>query len=222
MYLPLIGLCFVAAQFLPMIRMSRAALVAVVAFASVASAYTTYARNAVWASSIALWKDSVDKGPNKSRPRFQLAFALYSGGNCAEASQQYAKAAQLEKPDYRLYMDWALAADCAGQFEDALDKLRLAAAFENSAHVHSTMAMVLAKQGKPGLALAELDLADQRDHAFPVTPVYRGNIYLQMKDYDQAIIAYTRAIKLDGKNQAARQSLAFAMQQKAQAAAVRK
>ena len=222
MYLPLIGLCFVAAQFLPMIRISRTALVAALSIASVATAYASYLRNSVWSDSISLWRDSVEKGPTKARPRFQLAFALYSAGKCSEATGHYAKASQLEKPDYRLYIDWALAEDCASRFDEALEKLRLAEAIENNAHVHTTIAMVLAKQSKFEMAHLELDIAEQRDSRFPVTPVYRGNIYLQTKEFDKAIEAFNIAIQRDSKNQSARQSLAMAQQQKALAAAGRK
>ena len=222
MYLPLIGLCFVLAQFLPMIRMPRVALVALLTALSAACGFATLARNQLWSSAIALWTDSAAKSPKKGRPAFQVAYAQYQGGNCAEAVKGYAHVAELEKPDYRLYADWALAADCAGNLGEALDKLRLAQKIENSAHVHANIGMMLAKQGKSEEALEELDQAEKLNGRFAIVPFYKGNVFMQLNDYDKAIQAYNRALQLDPKNGAARQSIAMAERQKAQASAIKK
>ena len=54
-------------------------------------AVLTYERNQVWASPLSLWHDTAEKSPNKVRLRFQLAFAYYDLGRCAEAAVQYEK-----------------------------------------------------------------------------------------------------------------------------------
>ena len=118
--------------------------------------------------------------------------------------------------------DWALAADCAGNLGEALDKLRLAQKIENSAHVHANIGMMLAKQGKSEEALGELDQAEKLNGRFAIVPFYKGNVFMQLNDYDKAIQAYKRALQLDPKNGAARQSIAMAERQKAQASAIKK
>lgn len=213
MYLPLIGLCLVVAQFLLLLRIPRAAMLAIIGTVSLAAGYTTYVRNHAWSSTIALWTDSAAKSPQKARPAFQIAYAQYEAGNCIEAVNSYAKVAQLEKPDYRLYADWALAADCAGRYDEALEKLRLGLALEDSAHVHATMGMILAKQGKSDEALTELQKSETLDASFAMVRFYRGNVYMQRKEYGKAIESYNQAVHLDPKNQTFQRSLAMAQRQ---------
>ena len=80
-----------------------------------------------------MWEDSAAKSPQKARPRFQLAYSEYQAGRCADAVNEFERTAQLEKPAYDLYVDWALAYDCAGNTSAAVEKLNRAAAMEPSA-----------------------------------------------------------------------------------------
>src|SRR5579871_403399 len=114
LYLPFIGLLFVTVGLLRFWKTSASTLAFALSFVLLAEAVLTYQRNELYSSSIAIWRDSAAEAPNKSRPHFQLAFAYYQAGKCADAQQEYAKAAQLDKPDYRLLVDWGLAYDCAG------------------------------------------------------------------------------------------------------------
>ena len=86
----------------------------------------TYNRNKVWSSATALWGDAIQKSPKNWRAHFQLAYAYYDGQRCSEAVDQYAKAAALDQSDVRLFVDWALAYDCAGRPADASLSSRLA------------------------------------------------------------------------------------------------
>src|SRR5262249_23031489 len=85
LYLPFLGLALVALEILRRIRLREAAWVC----ASIAAlcAALTYQRSQVWASPLALWEDTVTKSPQKYRPRFQLAYALYEESRCAEAAE---------------------------------------------------------------------------------------------------------------------------------------
>jgi protein O-mannosyl-transferase len=215
MYLPLIGLCLVLAQFIPLLRIPKGAIGAMLSSILLMAGYATYVRNHAWASTIALWTDSATKSPRKARPNFQLAYAQYEAGNCGQALTGYEKVAKLEKPDYRLYADWALAADCAGRYDDALEKLKLGSSLEDTAHVHATMGMILAKQGKSDEALSELSKAEKLDPTFTIIPFYRGNVYMQRHEYDKAIQSYNDALRVDPNNMAVRRSLANAQQEKA-------
>ncbi|MFC1516869.1 tetratricopeptide repeat protein, partial [Thermodesulfobacteriota bacterium] len=55
----------------------------------------TYSRNKVWSSEIALWKDCVEKSPNKARPHYNLGGALNKQGRTEEAIAQYREALRL-------------------------------------------------------------------------------------------------------------------------------
>lgn len=173
--------------------------------------FAAWKRNHVWSDEIALWQDTVAKSPRKQRPRFQLAFAYYEQGRCREALAEFEHAARLGPTDYRLLVDWALAADCAGRPEEALEKLRAAARLENTAHVHALMGMVLGKQGRAEEALKALDLAASIDPNYAMTYVYRGNVRLSAGQREAAIADYRRALELDPRNPAARQALERAL-----------
>ena len=88
------------------------------------------------------------KSPRKARAHFQLAMAYYGAHRCQDAEERFETVAQLEKPDYRLLVDWALADFCLNKNDEALQKLQQAAALEKTAHVYTQIAMVHAKTGK--------------------------------------------------------------------------
>jgi len=191
-------------------RASTLRLGAVTVICLLAAATLSWRRNQVWSSAIALWEDTVAKAPRKQRPHFQLAYAYYQEGRCQEAVKEYARAAELGPADYRLLVDWAMAYDCAGQPEPALEKLRQAARLENTAHVHALMGMIYGKQQRRQEALAELDAAARLDPNFEMTYLYRGNVHFSAGEYAEAAAEYRRALALNPNNAAVREALARA------------
>lgn len=210
LYLPFVGLALIACEFLRHWRTSRTALVITLTAVVGAFAVAAYQRNQVWSDPVALWKDTADKSPNKSRPRFQLAYAYYSESRCAEAAAEYEKAARLGKPDYSLYVDWALALDCAQRPDAALERLRQAVALEKTAHAYALIGMVHAKQNRRPDAIAALNEAERLDPRFEQTYVYRGNVYLLESDFAKAEADFRRALELNPADPAARNGLQMA------------
>ncbi len=208
MYLAFPGLLLVVVEFLRRVRISPAALAGVLSAVLAAAAALTWQRNQVWTSAVALWEDTVAKSPNKSRPRFQLAYAYYQAGRCGQAVREYENVARLTKPDYRLLVDWALACDCAGNPGEALAKLRQAAAMEKKAHVYALMGMIHGKQQQRAEALEALDTAARLDSNYEMTYVYRGTLYATSGELQAAIQEYRRALELNPDSQAAREGLA--------------
>jgi tetratricopeptide (TPR) repeat protein len=168
----------------------------------------TYQRCELWGDPVALWSDTAAKSPHKLRPRFQLAFAYYDTGRCAEAATNYEAASHLAPPRFDLLMDWALSLDCAGNESEAITVLKQAANYENTAHVHATLGMVYAKSGQKDEALKELSIAEQFDPRFEMTYVYRGNIAETGGDRASAAREYRRALSINPLNPAAREALA--------------
>ena len=209
LYLPMIGLLLVLLEFLPRLRWRKPGLAAGLAVILVAAAGASYARNRVWSSAEALWKDAVAKTPDRARVRFQLAYAYFAMGRCGEAVQQYEKVAALERPDYRLLVDWALAYDCMGRPGEAQQRLAQAAGMEPTAHVYALIGMVQAKQGHVTQASEALDRAEKLDPNFDMTYVYRGNLLLQRGDSAAAAHQYRRALAINPRNQAAIQALSL-------------
>jgi tetratricopeptide (TPR) repeat protein len=205
MYLPFLGLTLIAVEFLRRLKFTQM-VVACGAILAVCT-FLTYQRSVVWASSLNLWQDAAAKSPNKVRPNFQLAYALYEDGHCPEAAAQYEKTSKLGPPDYPLYSDWALALDCAGDSLGAIQKLEAALMLEHNAHGYALEGMVYGKQNKREQALAALDEAEKIDSHFAPTYVYRGNIYEVSGDAVHAKEQYEKALALDPTNGAAKLGL---------------
>jgi protein O-mannosyl-transferase len=213
MYLPLIGLILMSLDLVRRWRPPLTTQVTALAAALIVLGAATVNRNRVWSSSIALWQDSVSKAPNKSRPHFQLAFAHYQEGRCDIAVRHYDRAAELEKPDYRLLLDWALALDCVERPDEAIAKLEQAAALEKTAHVYAQIGMIYGKQGRRQQAMIALDTAASLDPRFDATYAYRGNLFASSKEFDKAAGEYRRALGLNPSNQMAIEGLRMAEQQ---------
>jgi tetratricopeptide (TPR) repeat protein len=212
MYLPMIGYLFMSLEILRRLRLKQQPLAAGLASVLLLAAAGTYLRNQVWAGPIPLWEDTVSKSPNKRRPRFQLAFAYYEAGRCADAVREYGNAAKLESPDYELLVDWALAYQCLQQPEQALEKLRQAAVKQPGAHVYSTIAMVHANRREWQEALTALATAERLNPAYATTHVYRGNVYVATGRAAEAVKEFERALALEPQNLAARAGLVSARQ----------
>jgi tetratricopeptide (TPR) repeat protein len=205
LYLPFLGLVLVCLEALRRLPFSQAVWTGAIVLA--ACCVLTYQRNEVWATSLDLWTDSVAKSPNKYRPRFQIAYAEYLDGKCGVASQNFEAASHLGRVDIVLLTDWALALDCAGRWQEAIEKLSQAELFVNDAHVHTQLAMVYAKHNQMPAALAELDQAQKLDASYEMIYVYRGNIDLIAGDRAGAQREFRRALTLNPANQAARDGL---------------
>ncbi|MEO7141873.1 MAG: tetratricopeptide repeat protein [Bryobacteraceae bacterium] len=209
-YVAFLGLLLIAIEFLLRWKIGRTALISTLAAILLFASILTYRRNLVWSNAVSLWTDSASKSPEKSRPRFQLAYAYYQEQRCADAVSQYAKAATLEKPAYDLLVDWALAYNCAGNRPLALDKLRQAAALEPNAQVYSQIGMIYGEQGNQADALEALDKAAKIDPSFLPTYINRGNVYASAQQFDKAAAEYRHVLDLDPSNEPAREGLAMA------------
>jgi protein O-mannosyl-transferase len=208
LYLPFLCLVLITIDFVRRWRTSLVTMGTALGVLLVVFSGLTFGRAQLWSSPVELWRDSVSKSPEKSRPHFQLGYALYHDGRCAQALPHFESAAKYDKADYRLLVDWGLAADCASQPDVAVDKLKQAIALENQAHAQSMLGMVYGKNGKFPESLAALAEAERLDPKFVMTYVYRGNVYMASGDANRATDEYRRALALDPNNEAAKASLA--------------
>lgn len=204
-YLPFLGLALVCLEALR--RLTQPRVVWTAAAVLTTCTLLTYQRNQVWASPLTLWEDSVAKAPHKWRPRFQLAFAQYEANRCPDAARSYEKASRLGPVDDQLLIDWALALECSGQVDEAIEKLRQALKFGATAHVYSQIGMVNAKHGRTQAALDALAAAENLDPRYDMIFVYRGNIYERGGDRISAAREYRHAVEVNPSNQEARDDL---------------
>ncbi len=208
MYLPFIGLLFITVEFLRRWKVSRNALVATLAAILIVEGGLTYQRNLLWSNAVDIWKDTVSKSPEKYRARFQLARAEYDSGMCADSAEQYQKVAEMERPRWDLLLDWALAYDCAGNAQKAIEKFQQSANLRPSAHTYSQLGMEYGKTGKYPEALDALQKAEDSNPGFAMIYYYRGNIHASQGDQAQAVTDYQHVLELDPDNQPAREALA--------------
>ena len=210
LYLPFIGLLFMTVGLLRHWKTGRGTLVTVLGVVLLVEAGLTYQRNQLWTAAIPLWTDSVSKSPNKVRPRFQLAYAYFQAQRYGESLDEYAKLAQLEKPNFDLLVDWALAYDGAGRYDEAIAKLREAAAIEPGPHPYTQLGIEYGKQGNYSQALDALAIALRMDPGFMHGFTYytRGNVYAQLGRKAEAAEDYQHAISFDVQNQTYRDALA--------------
>jgi len=210
LYLPMIGLLLASTALLEKIEWNHAKA-AGAALLLVALAGLTAVRNDVYTSSTAMWLDSVNGNPKNARAHFQLAYAYYRDGRCAEANPHYAEAAKLNKPDYELLVDWALSLDCAGDSGGAVEKLRQATELrKKGSHAWATLGMVYGKSGRSADALEALNRALSLNPRDANALAYRGNVYLVGGKTAEAIADFEAALRIAPEQTVAAQGLAAA------------
>jgi tetratricopeptide (TPR) repeat protein len=210
LYLSMIGLLLIAVEVLARLPLAPRNLAAGCAVVLLAAAFATHAHAAIWSDPIALWQDTVRKSPGKRRVHFQLASAYYDAGRCDLALPEYKRTAEIEPPNYDLLVDWALAYYACNDPDDAIAKLREAAAKDATAHVYSQIGMIYAKRQRWSEAREALDRAQKIDPNFMMTYYYRGGVHLSQNQLIEAIANYRKAVQLDPAYQPALQGLATA------------
>lgn len=217
LYFSMLGLLLIVVDVLARVKMERRTLSCACAAVALVAAFATHARAALWGDPVALWEDTSRKSPNKSRTHFQLAVAYSDAQRYDAAIAEFQKTAQIDKPDYNLLIDWGLAYDGLNRPEDALAKLREAAALEPTAHVYSQIGMIYAKQRQYSEALEALAQAEKINPGWAPTYNYRAKIRFQQNDYAAAVADYTHALALDPTLDDARKELAQAQAMQMQA-----
>ena len=208
LYFPMLGFLAVVCGLLQQWKPPSRQLAAGAGVLVLALAWGTRSRAALYGDPIALWQDTAEKSPGKSRAHFQLAYAYYEAGRCQQASEEFEKTSRLQTPDVRLLLDWALALDCAGDPEKALVRLRQAAGLEPNVNVQATIGMIHGKQGQYDQALAALAEAKKIDPGFVMTYVYEGNVYAAQGALEKARELYGRAVQIDPRHPLAIQAAA--------------
>lgn len=209
-YFASIGLLLILCEFLSRWTLNAAKVAGLAAVAVVLTVLTMF-RSELYTSTQAMWVESVKQNPQNYRAQFQLAFSYYEKGECSKSLEHYKIASQLQKPDYRLLVDWALALDCAEDVPGAIARLQEATKVENTSTAWSTMGMIYGKRNQPQLALDALNHALELNRRDAMIWVYRGNVYFTMGQHEQALSDFEAALHRDPANPAALQGKAAAM-----------
>jgi tetratricopeptide (TPR) repeat protein len=197
LYFSMLGLLLIVVDLLARLKIEKRALTGACAAVALLAAVATHARAEVWSNAVSLWEDSVRKSPNKVRTHFQLAQSYYEAGRFGEAVTEFEKTARIDKPTYNLLVDWGLAYDAVNRPDEAIAKLKQAAAMEPTAHIYSQIGMVYAKQRRWPEALDALGAAEKLDPGFAPIYNYRAKIHFQANENPAAIADYRHALALD-------------------------
>lgn len=209
-YFASIGLLLIVCEFLSRWTLNAAKVAGLAAVAVVLTVLTMF-RSDLYTSTQAMWVESVKENPQNYRAQFQLAYSYYEKGECSKSLEHYKAASLLQKPDYRLLVDWALALDCAEDVPGAIARLQEATKVENSSMAWSTMGMIYGKRNQPQLALDALNHALELNRRDAMIWVYRGNVYFTLGQHAQALSDFEEALKRDESNPAAQQGKAAAI-----------
>ncbi|HEY3836727.1 MAG TPA: tetratricopeptide repeat protein [Bryobacteraceae bacterium] len=208
LYLPMIGLLFICAEFLLRVRWPERRLLTAMAAVVLIAGVLTWNRSFAWSSSLALWSDTVEKSPGKSRPHHGLAEAEYGVGRYADAIQQFK---QVDCAHYHcdgvFYSNWGLALNGAGQLKEAQQMGRKAIDIHPSAETYGPEAMYLAEDGDTQGALDLLEKAEKLNPNYQPTYIYRGNILGQTGRREAACAAFQKAWTLNPKDASAYKGL---------------
>ncbi|KAB2964865.1 MAG: tetratricopeptide repeat protein [Thermoanaerobaculia bacterium] len=99
----------------PRFRIAIAAL----AFVTLALATATFARNRVWRSELALWRDTAEKSPNKSRPLNCLGAAWQVAGRPDLAFDLYQRAVAADPANFEAVVNLGSARFARGETREA-------------------------------------------------------------------------------------------------------
>jgi protein O-mannosyl-transferase len=104
-------------------RVVRRAGAIVLALVLLSFTVDTLLRNAVWASPVTLWRESVDLAPRHPRPRLLLGEALADAGRRDEAIEQFRIAISYRPSDPVGHVELARSLGDAGRWSDAREEL---------------------------------------------------------------------------------------------------
>jgi protein O-mannosyl-transferase len=145
----------------PAARRGTAVLVLITATALGA---TTFDRNRVYHSSLALWQDTVNKRPTNARARNNLGVALVEAGRIADAEKEFLAAIALQPNHAFAHFSWGTILLSQRRWEEAATRFRDAlAADPNYVDAHVNLGRAFTELGRSDEAIAEYRTALQLD-----------------------------------------------------------
>lgn len=162
----------------------------------------TYQRNQVWADPLELWRDTSEKSPGKWRAFANLGREYSDRKQFTEATKAYQKAVELAPANVANQQDRAellsnLGSTYAnrGLYTQAVEIYQQALKLWGSARLWTNLGLAEIRMGRPE-GWKKLQKAIDMDRMAWEPHFARGNLYYQMKRYDEAIIDYQRVLRI--------------------------
>jgi tetratricopeptide (TPR) repeat protein len=208
MYLPIIGLILVLLAAGSKLRLSSSSR-RIIAFAAVAVfAVLSWNRSSVWASDFNFWRATVAADPDNSRAHLGLGTAFALRQQYGPAAVEFAAARKLNPSDTEALWNLARAWEAEKNYKEALPAYRSYAAAKPGSMVYDRIGFVEARLGHPDKALEALDQALKINGSDATAFVYRGVIFMALRNAEQAKADFHRALEIEPGNQIAKNGLA--------------
>jgi protein O-mannosyl-transferase len=175
LYLPSIGLCWLAASACASLaRRRRTLALSLAALVLVAFGASTVLQNRVWDNGVALWSRAVSYAPDSGSAHYNLGLAFMQAKDYAAAKSEFLTSARISPDVAVVYNNLALAEDALGDSQSATESLRRAIKLDPKlAEAHNNLGAVLFRRGEYAAARAELNDALKRD---PTSSSVRYNL----------------------------------------------
>lgn len=175
LYLPSIGLCWLAASACASLaRRRRTLALSLAAIVLVAFGVSTVLQNRVWDNGVALWSRAVSYAPVSGSAHYNLGLAEMQSKDYAAARSEFLTSARISPEVAAVYNNLALAEDALGDSQSASESLRRAIKLDPElTEAHNNLGAVLFRRGEYAAARDELKDALKRD---PSSPSVRYNL----------------------------------------------
>ncbi|MFX0137252.1 MAG: tetratricopeptide repeat protein [Candidatus Hodarchaeota archaeon] len=160
----------------------------------------TYQRNIVWSEDVKLWRDCVNKSPNKSRQHHNLGIALAQKGNLDDAIEHYRAALKI-KPDYlEVLNNLGIAFVNKGDYDQAiLSFKRLLKMDPNKTDTRMNLANVLFLQSKTDEAISQYRNMLQNDSENADVSYNLAYVLSTQGKLNEAVLLYKNTLRIDPK-----------------------
>ena len=192
LYLPSIGLCWLAAlACASLARRRRTLALTLAAVVVVAFGVSTVLQNRVWDNGVALWTRAAAYAPGSGSAHYNLGLALMQAKDYAAARAEFLTSARINPDVAAVHNNLALAEDALGDSQSATESLRRAIRLDPALNeARNNLGAVLFRRGEYAAARDELSEALKRD---PSSPSVRYNLARTLAatgDHDAAIRLY--------------------------------
>ena len=157
--------------------------------------WATVERNSVWRSEYGLWRDVVEKSPQKGRPHYNLGYFYFTDGQVAKARQEFELALKLDPQLAPAYLNLGVIYYNQGELDKALPLFKGAlAANPRYAQAHAYLGEISDRKGETRESLADFKKALEIDPD-NVTALHRmGLAYLKNGDPEKAVGAFKKIL----------------------------
>jgi len=221
LYIPILGLCVVAAVVLNDFVKSRLArprtsqIVTAVLVIFIVGLFSTVTipRNRDWKDGLTLWSKTVKSSPGSSVARGSLGHAYQQLGRLDEAVEQYKRAVAIYPDDYKAHYNLGVVYDEQGLFDKAIQSY-LRAIQTNPAYPNArfNLGIIYQRQGEIDQAIIQFRKVTELDPADFQARNNLGVAYAMQGELEKAIAQWEKILEIDPDNNSVRENILKARQ----------